>query len=94
MRHGRRLFVLTFLVPPLALYAFHPLPGIQIWRYQITYITPRRSAFLTKNAARLLPYVLSLPLAATFWKPDLLAEKSQARPLGCSPEERSLKQDV
>ena len=71
--------------PPWGLYAFQPDPGNQICRYQITYITPSRSAFLMKYAASRLPYSLSAPVAATFSKPLMWAAKSHARPLGCSP---------
>src|SRR4029453_13758863 len=57
-------------------------------------MTPSRDAFLTKYAARLLPYVRSPPEALTFLNPLALAEKSHARPLGCSPDERWLKHEV
>ena len=82
------------LGPPDPLYDRQPVPGIQICRNQITYMTPSRRAFFTKYAARLLPYVRSPPVALTFLNPPALAEKSQARPFGCSPEERWLKHDV
>lgn len=41
-------FVCTTDGPPLALYARQPVLGVQICRYQITYITPSLSAFFTK----------------------------------------------
>ena len=82
------------LGPPDPLYERQPVLGIQICRNQITYITPSRDAFFTKYPASRSPYDLSPPLALTFLKPLELAEKSQARPFGCSPDERWLKHEV
>src|SRR6266508_3574287 len=47
--------------------------------------TASRSAFAMRYAARLLPYTRSPPVA-TPPNPFTDAEKSQARPLGCSPD--------
>jgi hypothetical protein len=86
--------VCVALGPPDPLYARHPVPGIQICRYQITYNTPSRFAFFTKKAASRSPYARSSPEAFSFSKPPDAAAWSQARPLGCSPEDRLLKHEV
>src|SRR5438034_947924 len=51
----------------------------------MTYSTASRSELARNQDASESPYALSPPDAATFWNPVALAEKSQARPRGCSP---------
>src|SRR5262245_13732511 len=52
----------------------------------MTYITPRASALAMAHAASRVPYALSSPDAAASTKPLFVAEKSHARPFGCSPQ--------
>src|SRR5437764_9037360 len=71
---------------PSPWYERQPLDGSQIWRYQITYRTASRSALASSQAASRSPYALSSPVAGASRKPDGWAERSQARPSGCSPQ--------
>jgi len=70
--------------PPAPEYDFQPLLGSQIRRYQITYSTPSPLELLMKKSASRLPYVRSPPVASPPKVPEC-AEKSHARPFGCSP---------